>query len=748
MAAGDIKVLRENAGGTYDEINLNDIFALYPTFANSGIGSTSIRDAHSVNDCNNAILTGYYWLNNGSNYPTDAGNYGVIHVVANDENYIAQMYFPIYGDRNLYFRVCFNGTWGSWKKIYDSINDHITTELNVITTNSGTPRLEEIALVHGEMYNQFRFIPATTQEESTDGINWTTSTRLSANQLANLMIGEGQGNYYDTTIIPNTVAATTGYYRLTWDYIDTYRLLNSIYLNLCTAGENVIVTIEGYKSNTTWTTIASGTINNWPGHVYCRHTELRFIGTSDWGDWYSKVRVTFALINSSGNDNIQLGGIEWFGNFPSGKRNVESYDSSKNVTFPARVGGTTLKASVADGNSPMEITSKTLVTNLNSEYVGGKNLAGLHQIITGTCSTAIGTAAKDVTIAGYTLAAGHMLLITLTNGNNVASMTLNVNSTGAKNIYIGGVAVTATAGTFAAGGLMALIYDGTNFHLVGSQRTTDSDTYDRTYWNNSITVGVALNDYKLLMQAADGKFYPFTIENGTGTTKTVSTQEFLFNSPILWYNSITDVAANGTTVNVYSEFYGTTLNYTANASSFTSQLPIYLKGTIQTNGTFKLDNTSYTSWLTQTLPTSDDGFVYIQLGYMYTTANMRLTATHPAYWYKDGMLRPYTGKVGYASIDDKLKSSATVTSSVDLSANGIGKITLAANTAFSFSNYQLGKFYRLIITANGYTPSFATAARHVVVGDSFGTTGTYYVGLECIDATAGSEVLLTTIIKV
>jgi len=110
---------------------------------------------------------------------------------------------------------------------------------------------------------------------------------------------------------------------------------------------------------------------------------------------------------------------------------------------------------------------------------------------------------------------------------------------------------------------------------------------------------------------------------------------------------------------------------------------------------------------------------------------------------------PTDVSVSYAKVASALKAKATVTSSINLSQAGIGAITLTANTAFSFSGYELNKSYMLIITANGFTPSFATAARHVaVVGNAvFATTGVYYVNLHCIDATAGSEKLLTTIMK-
>ena len=110
---------------------------------------------------------------------------------------------------------------------------------------------------------------------------------------------------------------------------------------------------------------------------------------------------------------------------------------------------------------------------------------------------------------------------------------------------------------------------------------------------------------------------------------------------------------------------------------------------------------------------------------------------------------PTDTSVTYAKVATALKQKSTATSSVDLSANGIGAITLAANTAFTFSGFQLNKSYLLVITANGFTPSWAVGAKHVPVSgnESFGTTGVFYVNLTCIDATSGSEKLLTMIMK-
>lgn len=106
--------------------------------------------------------------------------------------------------------------------------------------------------------------------------------------------------------------------------------------------------------------------------------------------------------------------------------------------------------------------------------------------------------------------------------------------------------------------------------------------------------------------------------------------------------------------------------------------------------------------------------------------------------------------VGYAQVKDELKTYATlVNGNVDLAANGGGNITLAADTAFTFSNFQLNKSYLLTITANGFTPSFTDGTKHLAVEGNaeFDNASTFYVLLICKDSTADAEKLLTTIMK-
>ena len=78
------------------------------------------------------------------------------------------------------------------------------------------------------------------------------------------------------------------------------------------------------------------------------------------------------------------------------------------------------------------------------------------------CSTAAGTAAKTATMPGFALSSGQYIFLRTTVKNSAtSSVTLNVNSTGAKPVKIGNSSTNPTASNFPAGDYLAN-YDGTN----------------------------------------------------------------------------------------------------------------------------------------------------------------------------------------------------------------------------------------------------------------------------------------------
>ena len=92
----------------------------------------------------------------------------------------------------------------------------------------------------------------------------------------------------------------------------------------------------------------------------------------------------------------------------------------------------------------------------------------------GTSSTSASTAAKTVTCSGFTLETGATIFVKFTNANSYdGTATLNVNSTGAKDIATVGTTKTSRY-YWKSGEIVGFIYDGTNYVMIeqGNATTT------------------------------------------------------------------------------------------------------------------------------------------------------------------------------------------------------------------------------------------------------------------------------------
>ncbi|MFU8785841.1 MAG: hypothetical protein ACNA7U_01230 [Candidatus Izemoplasmataceae bacterium] len=170
------------------------------------------------------------------------------------------------------------------------------------------------------------------------------------------------------------------------------------------------------------------------------------------------------------------------------------------------------------------------------------------------------------------------------------------------------------------------IVGGTPYWIWADYNTAESYTFR---WNGAgLIAGESVTRYKIVMMAPDGRFHPIVIGDSTGTNnKTVNTTPFVVGGLILAYWSTTIITANGIlgSTLIYSALaMGTNASYNFNVQSgWLSNRPLYLKGTINANGLFVLAGAGTISgdYMTQTLPTIEDGFVYIRIGSMYTTTN-------------------------------------------------------------------------------------------------------------------------------
>jgi len=129
------------------------------------------------------------------------------------------------------------------------------------------------------------------------------------------------------------------------------------------------------------------------------------------------------------------------------------------------------------------------------------------RIFRATCATAAATAAKVATLQtsdrNFSLTAGVRVAVTFQYGNSATTPTLNVNSTGAKNIVVSSEVNNITTG------------NGTTFNTWGAYETIIF-TYNGSYWKNNSGSGLALyNTYAL----ASSNNYGIATYNTTGLVK-------------------------------------------------------------------------------------------------------------------------------------------------------------------------------------------------------------------------------------
>lgn len=149
--------------------------------------------------------------------------------------------------------------------------------------------------------------------------------------------------------------------------------------------------------------------------------------------------------------------------------------------------------------------------NGNSPAINAANLTDvgyaleLSQHPYGVSSTAASTKAKTVTInfsGALSLFTGLTIRVKFTNGNSAASPTLNVNSTGAKNIKSYG---TTAATTWVAGQVIEFVYDGTNWLYSGVDAFTKEQSLSSataTAFNSAFGSTPATPDDALSLLAA------------------------------------------------------------------------------------------------------------------------------------------------------------------------------------------------------------------------------------------------------
>lgn len=169
-------------------------------------------------------------------------------------------------------------------------------------------------------------------------------------------------------------------------------------------------------------------------------------------------------------------------------------------------------------------------------------------------------------------------------------------------------------------------------------------TGSKGIWANSLIMEDANGTYQNICTASDGTV---TTSNRTdATNKKANTNGFKALSNVYYttaaYNANTNISGWGVIYSSYGNLFDArySFNVTRASGQLTAYKPVYLVGTIHSDGLFYLDET----WWTQNPTTT--GKVYILIGACYdcTTSNVRimLYEDNPWYVYKNNQLQQIT----------------------------------------------------------------------------------------------------------
>ena len=263
--------------------------------------------------------------------------------------------------------------------------------------------------------------------------------------------------------------------------------------------------------------------------------------------------------------------------------------------------------------------SVATVSNTLTDYINST------EIIVGTQTAATGSWTG---VAGFSeLRDGQQIAYWLPyagSGNASLNLTLSDGTTtGAITVYYKGSTVATTH--FTAGTVIHLTYrvnanvSGTAYTGWWADASYDSgNTYNRIRFENAILAKSAISASR------------FIVGDDSGFSHLVGGSVFDITKPILWATSAIQSGKTATTN--YLAINGATLRNNSTGITLTQYQTCYLVGTLSG----RMFTTNLTNFFTSTIPTSDDGYYYIALGYLYSTYQIYLYPEHPIYKFVDG----------------------------------------------------------------------------------------------------------------
>lgn len=287
--------------------------------------------------------------------------------------------------------------------------------------------------------------------------------------------------------------------------------------------------------------------------------------------------------------------------------------------------------------------------------------------------------AYTVTVPGiYKLEDGVCCLVKNGVVTSAAGFTLNVNGLGAKPSYNNMAAATQDTTIFNANYTMLFIYDSTRVSggcwICYRGYNSDNNTIAYQLRHNSSTLPTTAKfyRYRLLFTSADGTHYvPANTSTSTNATssRTVNQTPIDPFGDILYYGSTSAVNSGANpSASVLWQQYVLTLGYSFNRTGAALVLqypkPLYIKCAPQSTGSAIIDaDNPYV----QTLPSTDDGKIYIFLGIAYSATQVEMLNNHPVYYHDGSGIKLWAGKDSYSKAETDAQMTLKSDKPIELS---------------------------------------------------------------------------------
>lgn len=261
------------------------------------------------------------------------------------------------------------------------------------------------------------------------------------------------------------------------------------------------------------------------------------------------------------------------------------------------------------------------------------------------------------------------LTIMLKNGvvTSTTNFTININGLGAKPSYTNLAAATRDTTIFNVNYTMLFIYDSTRVSggcwicFRGYDANTNTIGYQLRTNSTVMNVSDTARYYKLYFTSADGTMWvPASVNSTNNATSARPVNQRPINpfGRIVYTSASTSYAAGAslaaTTIwDQYTLSLGYSFNRSGAALNLTLEAPVYVRCAPQADGSAIMDADTP---IVQTIPTTEDGKIYIYLGIAYSATAIELVPHHPVYYYKDGALRLWTGAEPASGSDANARS--------------------------------------------------------------------------------------------